>query len=166
MLQSDRVVARIDAMADVIRPEMERHLNRWNWASIQARGFGIPHKQEDEPLTVEHWERNVGSMREFARTRPAKLRQDLIDHFALPGGTSTVTIAINDPGKGTVRINTIEVEGTPWTGQYFQDFPPTLTAVPKDGYSFAGWSGDSSSTDPTFQLPLPGGTSSVTAMFE
>ena len=63
LLASDRVVARIDLMADAIRPEMERHLTRWSWAGIRARGFGIPHKQEDEPLTVAHWERNVESMR-------------------------------------------------------------------------------------------------------
>ena len=31
-------------------------------------------------------------MREFSRTRPDKLRRDLIDHFELPGGTATVTI--------------------------------------------------------------------------
>ena len=166
MLASDRVVARIDAMADVIRPEMERHLSRWSWAGIQARGFGIPHKEEDEPLTVAHWELNVESMREFARTRPDKLRQDLIDHFGLSGGTSAVTVATSDPGKGTVQVNTIELTEMSWTLRCFQGFPPTLTALPKAGFSFVGWSGASASTETTIQLPLPDSTVSVTAMFE
>jgi hypothetical protein len=166
LLASDRVVARIDLMADAIRPEMERHLTRWSWAGIRARGFGIPHKREDGRLTVAHWERNVESMREFARTRPDALRRDLIDHFALPGGTAAVTITTSDSSKGTVQINTIEATETPWRGHYFQDFPPTLTALPKAGAIFVGWSGASTSTETTIQLPLPARTASVTAMFE
>ncbi len=166
LFASDRVVARIDLMADAIRSEMERHLTRWSWAGIRARGFGIPHKQEDEPLTVAHWERNVESMREFARNRPDKLRSDLIDHFELPGGTSTVTINTSDSSKGTVQINTIEVTETPWSGQYFQDFPPTLTAIPRAGAIFVGWSGSSTSTEATIQLPISARTVSVTAIFE
>jgi hypothetical protein len=166
LLASDRVVARIDLMADAIRPEMERHLTRWSWDGIRARGFGIPHKQEDEPLTVAHWERNVESMREFSRTRPDELRRDLIDHFGLPGDTATITITTSDPSKGTVQVNTIEVTETPWSGQYFQEFPPTLTALPKAGAIFVGWSGANTSTETTIQLPIPARTASVTAMFE
>lgn len=166
LLASDRVVARIDAMADVIRPEMERHLKRWNWAGLRAHGFGIPHKREDEPLTVAHWERNVESMREFARTRPDKLRQDLIAHFRLSGGTAALTLATNDPDKGTVRINTIDLSETPWTGVYFRDFPPTLTALPVGGATFVGWSGASSSTEATIQPSLQSNSVSLTALFE
>ncbi|MFT6179115.1 MAG: hypothetical protein ACJAQT_003033 [Akkermansiaceae bacterium] len=166
LFESERVLARIDTMAGVIRPEMGRHLSRWSWEGIQSRGFGIPHKEEDEPLTVAHWESNVESMREFARERPDKLRQDLIDHFNLPNGTAAVTIASSDLSKGTVQINTIGLDDSPWTGQYFRDFPPTLTAKPKEGVSFVRWSGGSTSTSPTIELSLEGATVSVTAIFE
>jgi hypothetical protein len=164
--ESDRVVARIDEMADVIRPEMSRHLSRWSWEGIQSRGFGIPHKEEDEPLTVAHWESNVESIREFARARPDKLRQDLIDHFNLSKGIASMTIASSDLSKGTIQINTIDPGDFPWTGQYFRDFPPTLTAKPKDGSVFLRWSGDSTSTSPTIELPLNSVTVSVTAIFQ
>jgi hypothetical protein len=108
----------------------------------------------------------VESMREFARERPDKLRQDLIDHFNLPNGTAAVTIASSDLSKGTVQINTIGLDDSPWTGQYFRDFPPTLTAKPKEGVSFVRWSGGSTSTSPTIELSLEGATVSVTAIFE
>ena len=79
---------------------------------------------------------------------------------------ATVTINTSDSSKGTVQINTIEVTETPWRGQYFQDFPPTLTALPKAGSIFVGWSGSSTSTEATIQLPIPARTSSVTAIFK
>ncbi len=166
LFESERVLGRIDSMAGVIRPEMGRHLSRWSWAGIQSRGFGIPHKEEDEPLSVAHWERNVESMREFARARPNKLRQDLIDHFNLSKGLASVTIESSDLSKGTVQINTIEIDKSPWTGQYFRDFPPTLTAIPKEGASFVRWSGGRSSLSPTIELPLDGATVSVIAIFQ
>ncbi|MDG2124850.1 MAG: CotH kinase family protein, partial [Verrucomicrobiales bacterium] len=166
LLRSDRVVARIDRMADVIRPEMGSHLARWSWAGVQARGFGIPHKEEDEPLSVAHWERNVEVMREFARARPAKLRRDLLDHFGLAGGMATVTITTNEPDKGAVRVNTIDVSESPWSGVYFRAYPPTLTAVAKDGARFVGWSGAVESSEESIQLPLDGGAVSVVAVFE
>ncbi len=153
-------------MADVIRPEMGRHLSRWSWEGIQSRGFGIPHKEEDEPLTVPHWEMNVESMREFARSRPDKLRQDLIDHFNLPSGIAALTIASSDLSKGTVQINTIDLGDSPWTGQYFRDFPPVLTAKPNDGARFVRWSGGSTSSSPTIELPLDTAAVSVTAIFQ
>lgn len=166
LLAGERVVTRIDAMADALRPEMARHLERWSWEGIRARGFGIPHKPEDEPLTVAHWERNVESMREFARARPEQLRQDLLSHFRLSGGAAVLEVAANDPSKGAVQINTIEVSEFPWTGVYFRNFPPTLTALPKPGVTFVGWSGASTSSEPTIELPLGDGPTGVTAIFE
>lgn len=166
LFESERVLTRIDAMAGAIRPEMARHLSRWSWQGIQSRAFGIPHKKEDEPLTVAHWEANVESMREFARERPDKLRQDLIEHFDLPGGLASVTLASSDLSKGAVQINTIALDDLPWTGTYFHNFPPTLTAQPKEGARFVRWSGGSTSTSATIVLPLEEPTVSVTAIFE
>ncbi|MGI9242056.1 MAG: InlB B-repeat-containing protein, partial [Verrucomicrobiales bacterium] len=55
---------------------------------------------------------------------------------------------------------------SPWTGQYFRDYPPTLTAEPAGGATFVGWSGSSDSTSPTIQLPLDSPVLSVTAIFQ
>ena len=64
-------------------------------------------------------------MREFARTRPDKLRQDLIDHFGLPGGTAAVTVATSDPGKGTVKVRNWELSG--WPGEEYVNARITYT---------------------------------------
>jgi hypothetical protein len=81
--REDRVRATIQEMAAVIRPEIVRHLERWSWAQLELRGFDRPHQFEHEPFTQETWERNLGVLEDFARKRPAKLRQDCIDHFQI-----------------------------------------------------------------------------------
>jgi hypothetical protein len=166
LFRSDRVVARIDSMADVIRSEMASHLARWSWAGVRARGFGIPHKEEDEPLTEAHWERNVEVMREFARNRPDQLRQDLIEHFGVAGGTAALTVTSSDPDKGSVTVNTIDIDESPWTGRYFRAYAPTLTAVSKNGSRFVGWTGAITSNESRIELPLASGSVSVMAVFE
>ena len=37
-------------------------------------------------------------------------------------------------------MNTLDISAFPWTGTYFNGVPITVTAVPKPGYIFAGWS--------------------------
>lgn len=56
---------------------------------------------------------------------------------------------IQDSSKGTIQINSIGInQGTPgitnpdeWSGVYFSEIPISITAIPQDGYSFAGWRG-------------------------
>src|SRR5262249_42204903 len=80
------VLSTIRQMAQVIRPEIARHLQRWSWSELQQRGFGLPHQAEYEPFTQETWEKNLGVLMDFAERRPANLRQDCINHFGLGGG--------------------------------------------------------------------------------
>ena len=163
---SDRVVARIDSMAAVIRAEIPRHLERWSWAAIQERGFGHPHKEEDEPLNLAHWERNVDVMRDFARARPDQLRGQLMDHFGFSSGTATTTITITGSDKGAVVINTLTVPEESWSGVYFKDLPPTVRAIPNEGATFVGWSGALSGNATVMTLPLDANEVSLMAMFE
>lgn len=163
---SDRVVGRIDEMAAVIRSEIPQHLERWSWASIQARGFGHPHKEEDEPLNLEHWERNVEVMRAFARVRPNQVREQLMGHFNFTEGTAQVNITVEGSDKGSVVINRLTVPTASWSGLYFKDLAPTLRAVPNDGATFVGWSGALTGDSTEAALPLTGDAVTVTATFE
>ncbi len=159
------VLQRIDAMAAVIRPEMSRHLQRWSWDAIQERGFGIPHKEEDEPLDIDHWERNVEVLRAFARGRPEQLRSQLIEHFDLPNGTATVSIENTDPTKGSIRIHSLAIQKASWSGVYFRDHPPVVEAIAANGRRFVGWEGDLTGTDVAQRLNLTGDLA-ITARFE
>ena len=152
----DRVEAEIDAMYDVLKPHMPEHINRW-------RG----------PETMQDWESEVASMRDFARKRPAAQREHIVSHFRLPG-TVDLTLDVNNPDGGHIRINTIDIQPGrvgvadqpwPWSGIFFQDVPITITALPAEGYEFTGWEGRDHAgetvTFRTFEQEL-----SLTALFE
>jgi hypothetical protein len=168
--ETDYVTDRINVMASVIRSEIPAHLNRWSWAEIEKRGFGHPHKVEDEPLTQVLWEAHVQGMRDYAAARPAKLRQDLLSHFRLEGETGEVKIAVEPAGAGAVKVSSISVAGTPagpWAGIYFEDFPPPLTPAPAPGWRLASWEGDLEETDGvTSAIVNAAAPSTVTALYE
>ena len=55
----------------------------------------------------------------------------------------SVTIETSDSSAGYVQINTTSLEGlTSMTGEYFTEYPITLTAVSAAGKSFVGWECD------------------------
>jgi len=152
----ERVEAEIDAIYNQLKPHMPEHVNRW-------RG----------PETMQEWEDEVASMRDFARKRPAVQREHILSHFRLRGSVD-VTLDVNDHEGGHIRINTIDIQPGkvgipdhpwPWSGVYFHDVPVTITAVPAVGYEFAGWEGcdhaEETVTIRTFEQEL-----SLKALFE
>jgi len=56
-----------------------------------------------------------------------------------------VTITFSDSGMGTVELNGHLNINQDFIGHYFPDIQIQLKALPKPGYSFAGWSGSYSS---------------------
>ena len=43
------------------------------------------------------------------------------------------------PGAGYIEINTIIPTSLPWSGDYFNGNPITITAIPNPGYTFDYW---------------------------
>jgi hypothetical protein len=127
----------INEMMQVIEPEMERHMRRW---SHPATG-------------MEDWQTNIDRMIRFASRRPDHQTGHILGYFGLDG-TYMLSIDVNDPGAGTVRVNRLLLEDTeavrgnsgevfPWTGTYFRNTPLPLTAVAFPGYEFARWTNSS-----------------------
>lgn len=122
-LSPENVIAKIDALASIIGPDIPLEMARWSseWGG-----------------SVEEWKANVEKLRAFARRRPYYLRQHIIDKFDLMG---TALLTIEPPsGEGSVMVNTVVPTSYPWDGVYFQGVPVTLQAEPAPGYQFAGWS--------------------------
>lgn len=123
-LSSPRILGFIDRMASEIEPLMAEHTARWR-----------------TPASLAEWRRNVEALRTFARLRPDHVREHLRRRFGL-GGPVRLSLAVNEPGGGRIRCNTVELAPAttdPWTGIYLRDRPVRLEAIPAVGWRFAGW---------------------------
>ena len=97
----------------------------------------------------------------FFRKRADYCARHLAEEFQLTGALETVTVSCADPAAGSVVVNTscIDLSDGSWSGQYFSDYPITVSAAAKDGFEFIGWKGDVQSTGETITVSVEGGIS-------
>jgi hypothetical protein len=120
------VINRINSHVNSVRAEISRQDNRWS-----RNG---------------NWNENVEQIRDFFRDRPAQMKGFIRDQFNLPAH-HRLNIRINDTDEGYVKVNSLDIDATNWSGDYFQNVPIKVTAVPKDGYTFRYWELNSDSDD-------------------
>ena len=116
----DIIETLIDENADEIEEEIPAHKTRW----------GSP--------TVASWNAGVDELKDFFEPRIGYQRAEIVNYFDLNEQVD-ITIAVNPPGAGYIKISTIVPENLPWTGVYFDGVPVTLTAIPNPGYTFVNW---------------------------
>ncbi|MFC1485667.1 CotH kinase family protein [Candidatus Latescibacterota bacterium] len=133
-------------------PEIGRHIARW-----------FPEAGSGKVRSVGEWLSVIADMETFCRLRTQYDRANVIREFGLQG-QSTLTLANDQPRGGSIRLNTLTISDPSWSGIYFKGNPVQLTAIPRPGYRFAGWSGGVTSTDGSIELDLTGDTA-VTASF-
>lgn len=104
---------------------------------------------------IENLNNVMNNIETFFRNRKTYTLEDMQENLNLSGSLENVSFKI--VGEGSMKINSI----TPifskiglWQGTYSTDYPITVTAIPKDGYTFKGWSGASTSTDTTITIPV------------
>lgn len=109
----------------------------------------------------------VEELKVFINNRNAYIPTMLKETLELQGDSINLTVNANDVSAGSVTINTITPDLTDgaFTGYYFYDYPVTITAAAKAGYTFAGWSGDSESTEETITI-TPGEVKQIEAQFK
>lgn len=115
----ERVTYVIDSIRQVYLPEMADHLTRWK-------------------LSNATWVNSYNTVKTFAITRPSYARAHLRTKLAL-GEFIQIKVDVNQPGIGTVRVNSIIPYSFPFNGTYFKDLPIKLTAIPSPGYRFVKW---------------------------
>ncbi len=139
-LAPERARATVTALADEVRPVMQKQRDRWCSGA-----------------SMDDWESEVSYAETFAERRPAAIDAQLIDHFGL-SGHATLSLTADPPEGGTYTLAVLSVT-PPFTGRYYAGVPVTVTAVPAEGYVFSGWSDSALGTNPTVVLPMLGGTS-------
>ena len=141
-----------NAMADVYKSDYTDQLANttvrwWGYFGGSKESNIAYHKSLYQNITLEN-------IRTFFEQRASYTLEDMKEYLNLNGSLQTITLKTN--GNGSIRINSIipeTADGT-WSGQYYSDCPVTLTAVPADGETFEGWSGDISGNDTTVTLTL------------
>lgn len=81
---------------------------------------------------------HISRMRTFMNDRPTYHRDDIEESFGLAKQVD-ITLDVDPPGTGVIKINTIYPDNLPWTGVYFDGVPVTITAIPNTGYTFDHW---------------------------
>jgi len=149
-LSCDSMLALLDAMIARIAPEMPRHIERWGGS-------------------MEAWEGNVQTLRDFIVARCDLIDGGLADCYELEGPWP-LTVHVVPEGMGhAVRINTVVPASWPWSGDYFGGTLQHLQALPAPGWQFSHYETDdpSLSPDPTsdsITLAMSG-PATVTAVF-
>jgi hypothetical protein len=139
IFSAEVVIPQVEAFAAAIESEMPRHIARHDYAV----------------KSIDTWNANVEDVVEFFEFREEYARLNVANHeFVNVSGWQDVTIDVANPGMGNIQISSLFITEYPWTGTYFMDVPVTLTAIPKPGYAFAGWTGSQESDSAVIAVTL------------
>lgn len=138
-----------------------------------------------EPLDIHHirffgsnyafeLEQEMENIGDFLANRKSFIIGHLKENFGLEGMPAPVKIEMTDADAGSVLLNTItptfDGQGR-WQGEYFTDYPITLSVTVNEGYRFAGWEVDAgegceSVGGPSLELKIPESGLNIKAVFE
>jgi hypothetical protein len=124
----EKVIGVIDSLTQIIQPEMNNEINRWNGS-------------------LSRWESNVQSLRDFAMFRPDIVRSQMMRFFNI-SKEHTLSVSTNT-GNGVIELNSLHISSFPWQGKYYQDVPVTITAIPAADFRLKSWLPDSLPSDQT-----------------
>ena len=120
----------------------------------------------DENFTRESFDAYMEASDTFFSHRFASAMEGMAEYFGLTGTLEKVSVEINEPEGGSVMLNTAVIREGEWSGEYFTDYPLLLTAIPEEGYEFAGWAGDVAVAEEQIEAAIPRGGLRVEAIFE
>jgi hypothetical protein len=119
--REDNVLKILDEITARIEKPVELDKERW----------------QDNMLYVAKNER-INWMKEYAKLRPKYLRTHLIEFFSLGDISRKVTLDASS-SNGAIKVNSLGLKRTRWTGQYLGNVPIHIQAVADKGYRFVRW---------------------------
>ncbi len=117
----DNMLFVLDSLIQLITPEMPKHISKWGGSMTE-------------------WQNNVQNIKNFINARCYSISQGMINCYQLTGPYN-ITIEVDPPGAGTVKINSLHLLSYPWTGTYYGNLYSILKAFPKTtlNYKFDYW---------------------------
>jgi hypothetical protein len=123
----DTAISKLDAMWDEAIPEWDKQILRWQDSDTNNI---VTHISEFNDI------RNT--FKEFINLRTDFVQDQIIDVFNLEKEVN-ITLRVNPPGAGNVRISTITAPYYPWSGVYFDGNSVDLEAHAYPSYEFSHW---------------------------
>ena len=123
---------------------------------------------ENVEAVLNEWGEDISYQSNYFLERPEYMKKSLVNEFGLSGIEGQLILDINDTEAGTISVNTLTpdlVEGA-WSGQYFIDYPVTVTATANPGYRFVGWIGDFEGYEETMDVTVKEEGMYLQAVFE
>lgn len=119
-------------------------------------------------------DKKMTGVRNFLEHRKPYIAQYAKEHFGLTGTLEPVEIETTDSAAGSVVLNTAAIpfgDDGKWRGEYFTDYPVTLSAKAEEGHHFAGWEidrgkGIEKADEAWLELDIPPNGIFVKAIFE
>jgi hypothetical protein len=138
-----RVIAKIDEIAERLKPAMPGHIERWKDATVPP-GY--------TPLgSMDRWEKNIDSLKLFAANRPEYFYAHMKEYYSLSTTVHVEIINRNSAG-GTIFVAGIKLQDDTLSGNFFRDAPLTLKAVPEPGFRLVQWSTGDDQNETTLSL--------------
>ena len=125
-------------------------------------------KEYGEPSQIYDSANEIDFYYDFFKNRKEYIVPYMAEKFGLKGTLENVTLKVNNPDFGQVKINSaiLDANKGEWTGKYYTDYKVKLQAIEKEGYTFVGWSGDVESDEKIIELDVKKGGVTVEAIFE
>ena len=114
----ERVEAKIDALMAPIASEIPLDQQRWRHDASAMN-------------------RQLSTIRDFGRTRPANMQREIETFFGLG---SPIDFTVSAAGNGNVQVDGLQVMGGRATFKAYPEVPITVKAVPGPGAEFLEWS--------------------------
>ena len=134
----ENMISEIDRMEKQIENDIPRHAERWG-GKADASG-------EDSFSNIEDWRENVEKLRRVSKNGIEGTFIQIKDHFGLEKGTYNIEIYDLNNEMGKIKINSLNIDETNWTGTYFVEIPIEVQAIPNEGYIFKNWEGSVNGT--------------------
>jgi gliding motility-associated-like protein len=121
--------ALLDSFVNIMTPEMPAQIARWGG-------------------NIGTWQTNVQTMRDYIDQRCIDMTAGMLGCYNLTGPFD-LTVNVDPPNTGTVKVNSIYPPFYPWTGQYYGGMSTLFKANAVAGWQFDYWE----STNHTFMSP-------------
>lgn len=127
----DSIMNHFNHFKSILTPEMPRQIAKWGG-------------------TMAEWNKNMDTLQSKIQRRCAYIESKIVDCYNVTG-PFPLTVNVDPPGAGNVKLNTIWLNNFIWTGNYFGGVTMTFSASVTDtaNYEFDYWEFQNHAPSPT-----------------